>query len=428
MQADTPAEGSQQPTLANSLPAPSAATAAFAASVAARHIAADEVADDARPAARKHGSSSAADAEWKPLLGNAEEEHVTASSAADDSVPVEVHASAASRPVVDAAESGLHDMHSQGDPQRRTAEQQPAPQTGALHLAADIEAEHRSSSAGHSHQTEEQPERWKTLTNGIGDDDRDAVTAVAADASGTVTGQLHSLDIAASLPARSALSADRASMQADTPTGTAPPAAELDRAPSSSYDEHRPKITASLEDRSQGLASALETTNGVSNGQPSAAAQAGPQSSAANGDAQPAHLTNGPDLLEPVTLDDADAGPAAPDTLAATDHGAGSHILPGPDPIGVHLLVSIGDLGHNASTFALAGRGGRSHPEPRTAPDPAPEVSSTSPLHGASEPRVRQLQEALAARELQLERKSDEVSQVQALCDQLQARRWQQAL
>ena len=60
--------------------------------------------------------------------------------------------------------------------------------------------------------------------------------------------------------------------------------------------------------------------------------------------------------------------------------------------------------------------------------EPAPAVAAMVPVHGDLEQRVRQLQEALAARELQLERKSGEVSQVQAVCDQLQVRRQQQSL
>ncbi len=51
-----------------------------------------------------------------------------------------------------------------------------------------------------------------------------------------------------------------------------------------------------------------------------------------------------------------------------------------------------------------------------------PPSSNDAASGGTLEQRLRQLQEALAARELQLERKSNEVSQVQALCDQLQVK------
>ena len=67
----------------------------------------------------------------------------------------------------------------------------------------------------------------------------------------------------------------------------------------------------------------------------------------------------------------------------------------------------------------------QSRPQPLAAAQqaallPPPAFSTDVASAGDLEQRLRQLQEALAARELQLERKSDEVSQVQAVCDQLQ--------
>ncbi len=75
-----------------------------------------------------------------------------------------------------------------------------------------------------------------------------------------------------------------------------------------------------------------------------------------------------------------------------------------------------------------AGGDGQSRSESQPAAEPVAAVAATVPLHGDLEQRVRQLQEALAARELQLERKSGEVSQVQAVCDQLQVRLQQPSL
>ena len=318
-----------QPASSALLPEPSASATAFAASIASR---VGEAADllrskDANAAHWNDNPSSPAKRDHR--VGDAEEQPVADSRAENESMLVGVQARAASPPAVSAALSPERNPFEEGDTQRHSRQQRPRP-TVSHQDAMQSSSKAYGGPGGPAREEEQQQpdEQWETLLNGTAGDgwqdaDAEATPAQQAIADDWSHASHTAAPVSGWLPGAATAAAFDA-QQPDASARSAHFATELQRDESRSTAQLPPgpaTDSAALRSRSRDLATALELANGGPEDQPSASVSPAVQGSAANGDATPRALANGPAALDPVALDD-----GAHARLSAIERHHGAHV------------------------------------------------------------------------------------------------------